>query len=765
MSRGDEPNRQFVVQFGHNNIRLQGPKGIPYHLHDDRTNIFQIILYEGTNDIRVNYLDVTTLDQSWAKDETAAGIENIDGSAGLQYAPLSEPNKRYQDLYVHYSASGAYPGNQSPVADAGSNRTVAVGDQVTLDGSGSSDPDGDTLTYSWTQTGGTTVALSSSTTTRPTFTASEEGTFTFTLTVSDGKAQDTDTVVVTVSPTAAPVTSESGLYFPLVRTVDDWETEICLINPDDSLTLEGALQAYNDVGDEVESIDVTLPPNGRREFIVGDTFTADPDQISHIVFEATSEGDAAGYGKVYDGTRRLAIPAVGAADASNGDYLYVPHIASEDGWETRIGLLNTTSSRKRCFIQSDGLTIQTFYLEAGGYVTVVFGEEQAGLNSTVTGNDDLDSAVIMGGEGLIGVAEFERGSWLSGALLKDELATTLYFPHIPGTGGWVTGLVAQDPAGELSATVIPYDEEGNALGERQFDIFVEGQNKYVGLVSGSYLYESVADVIQEEPDLDLSSVPGVSGDAAWLEIRSASPITGLDLFSTTVDPEQYAGFSAVGMQSREGIFANVVDPDYTGIAFVNIEDGEATVELTAYSDEGAIIARLEEPITMADRSKRVDVASRLFPGSDISGASYIRYSSDRELVGFQMNVTPGGVMLDGLEVLKVDPVDVKVYIDSPDDGSTFDVDETIAFTGRGYDAEGDSISPDVTWIGMPMYPSSAFTWTSSIDGEIGLGGSLESELSEGVHTITLTATDPNTGEEGVARISITVGDPGCGSAE
>ncbi|MGI9134355.1 MAG: PKD domain-containing protein, partial [Rhodoferax sp.] len=41
------------------------------------------------------------------------------------------------------------PANVAPVANAGANQTVTVGDSVQLTGSGS-DANGDTLTYSWT---------------------------------------------------------------------------------------------------------------------------------------------------------------------------------------------------------------------------------------------------------------------------------------------------------------------------------------------------------------------------------------------------------------------------------------------------------------------------------------------------------------------------------------------------------------------------------------------------------------------------------------
>jgi subtilisin len=83
-----------------------------------------------------------------------------------------------------------------------------------------------------------------------------------------------------------------------------------------------------------------------------------------------------------------------------------------------------------------------------------------------------------------------------------------------------------------------------------------------------------------------------------------------------------------------------------------------------------------------------------------------------------------------------------VSITSPADGASFDSGASISFTGTATDTEDGELT-------------GSLVWTSSLDGEIGTGGSFSKVLSAGTHTITAKVADAGS-LEGSDTISITV---------
>jgi len=406
-----------------------------------------------------------------------------------------------------------------------------------------------------------------------------------------------------------------NLYYPHIASTAVWGTEICAINTSDTESVSGVFRGYNDAGELVSEIDgVTLPPHGRREITVGDEFT-DPAGIGYIIFESDSD-NVIGYTKFYTaGKYRVAIPAV--SEINTGD-IYITHIASNSvtGWGTGISLLNTTSSTKSLTIEFDNGQTKALELAANEHEVFLIrdlfeGEYQPGIHS----------AVVKDASGVIGLELFTNspGNQMSGILLKGDTTTRIYYPHTASEGGWGTGIVAYNPSEtDCDITITPYTGSGYPLTPATDTI--GGKQQYIGLVSAL----------------------GLPAETAWVMIEAESAITGFELFART---NLLAGYTGVGITGKEGIFVKLEKDGATGIAFVNIEDNPAAVNLTAYNDSGVVVAT--RTIYLNAHEKTVGTPDSIFTG-DISSATYISYSSDRELAAFQLNASSDGMMLDAL---------------------------------------------------------------------------------------------------------------------
>ncbi|GBC59363.1 hypothetical protein DENIS_0302 [Desulfonema ishimotonii] len=486
------------------------------------------------------------------------------------------------------------------------------------------------------------------------------------------------------------------LYFPHVACQDLWQTEVTLFNTHESDGLTGTLTAYDNSGEVVSENDLTLEPSERLQMNVADEFSNAPE-IGYMKFEVTS-GSAAGYLKFYtEGRYRVALPAV--SEVSGGD-IHVPHIASNDEWWTGFGLVNTTDSDKTLTMAFDDGTTREIFLEAGAHDSFTLSDLFDGA-----AQPDIASAVIENGAGVIGLELFgsssgSGGNYLSGILLTHETSSRLCFSHVASNEKWWTGIVVyntSDQTGQLD--FVPYREDGTPLTAQS--VSIDPRGKYMGTVK----------------DLDFPA------ETAWFQVSASVPVTGFELFGTQ-DQNQMAGYTCVNISRSSGGFGKLETGGWTGIAFVNTAEESADITLSAYDDGGNLVT--QETMTMAPHEKAVALAAAFFE-EDISGATCIRYTADRQIVGFQLNGDDTDMLLDALPASTLVPMAVAVT------GSCayqVSADNTV-FTASG--GSGD----------IRMTASDYCDWTADSDADWIVFTSAVSGIGDGIISYDV-APNPNT---------------------
>lgn len=663
ITKGTFPSRKFIVQW--TNAK---------YFYTEIYNTFQIVLHEN-GDIQFNYNDVTIRDGL-----TYAGIENGSGQIGLGYAPFNTPGT-YKNLSVLYTTRNvSVPTTGALSVSILPTSVISAGAQWSVDGG------------AWQNSGATFVGLTAgphtvqfksvsgwvtpspkTVTVVAGGTATASGTYSVTPTegtaalrvyiepeeavaagaqwrVDSGDWQDSGATVTglaygdhtidfkTVSGWTPPVAltqtlnaspfnlpvilhlsynaGEAQLYYPYIFSSNGWDTELGLINKSADTVATPVLKAYAADGSLVQSVGIAMNPGQRRQ-ITASSFFTNPESIAYAVLENTG-GLIAGYEKLYvNGAYSAAIPAT---TGHSGNVLYISHIASNDEWITGISLVNTTEMDKSLTIHfQDGST--------GSVDLPAHGQEFFAVRNLFGGiaQPDIHSAYIEDAAGIVGLELFSgaSGNELDGVLLDSALRETLYFPHVVNDDYWWTGFVAYNPldtAAEL--TIEPYDANGNMLTQKSRQVVAKGE------------------LVTTTSDLPAGT--------AWFKVSSSNQICGFELFGNQAN-SQLAGYNVVDLQTRSGVFAKLDSQGWTGIALVNTESEAATVTLNARTNQGEIVATKQ--VLVSAHAKLLGLPADIF-GESIGAAAYISFTSDKDMVGFQLNGSADNSMLDSLPALK-----------------------------------------------------------------------------------------------------------------
>ena len=204
--------------------------------------------------------------------------------------------------------------NSAPVADAGQNQNVVVGETVNLDSSGSSDVDGDALTFSWSLTSpaGSTAMLSDPTAVTPSFVADVAGTYAVQLIVNDGKV---DSKPAAISVTAAEVDPPPNT----APVADAGQNQSLLVG--ETVHLDGSKSDDADSGDQLTFVwSFVARPDGSGATL-SDPLSATPNFVADVAGTYTVQLI------VHDGTIDSAPDTVLVTAAAAGPPANTPPVA------------------------------------------------------------------------------------------------------------------------------------------------------------------------------------------------------------------------------------------------------------------------------------------------------------------------------------------------------------------------------------------------------------------------------------------------------
>ncbi len=386
--------------------------------------------------------------------------------------------------------------------------------------------------------------------------------------------------------------------------------------------------------------------------------------------------------------------------------IYVPHIAPETNyWYTYTSLINGDFSNMASpyfdyfsnLITLDYPTnpLEQYYFE---WETDIFGgsfpDNMRGWGKIYT----TGNATLSGMETFKVKAEDIYN--VAGLSLPSELTDTLYFPHIHVEGGyWWTG-IAVNNAAEISFPVTFHAIASDGTELDTVTWIIDPYSKLVKLAQNLW-----TDKGRDFPE-----------NTAWIKVTATEKkIIGYELFGTLESQGRrlLAGLNSPIEGHKELIFPHVESNEnyWTGIAFVNIGEENATVTATAYDNDGKELLTITISDSFKPNEKYVNTVKNMFNSQVPDGTTYIKVSSTSNIVGFELwgNLTPEQDYISGMLAIPSNYIVFKEGFENSDviDGGTWEVVKAKdnQYSGKGWQVASKLSLGIETWAGQfPQTP-------------------------------------------------------------
>jgi hypothetical protein len=302
-----------------------------------------------------------------------------------------------------------------PVADAGSDLSVAVGDTVQLDGSGSVDPDGDPLAFTWSFESvpvGSAATLVLAGSAKPSFTADVVGAYVVLLEVFDGDASAFDSVTVAAENTLsndAPIISTIADRAMVAGDASDVPIAIADENPDSvsvepasddqTLIADANIQVLGSGTDRV--LRVTPAPLGAGQAVITVTVRDSQGLEDSESFRVTVTAPFEAGSLKLTASDAASGAEFGSSVAISGDHLIIGAPRSDDG--------GTDSGSAYIFRRSGDGWVQSVKLPPAPLVV-------ASMTSSIAAVDLFGGSVAISGDyAIVGARGDDAGGTSAGA--------------------------------------------------------------------------------------------------------------------------------------------------------------------------------------------------------------------------------------------------------------------------------------------------------------------------------------------------------------